>query len=213
MQKGDLPLTWETAFRMMSEMTAALSVLHSFKPPVYHRDIKSLNYVVMEDWTCKLTDFGLARFFNAQNLETMNKLCGTYTYAAPELFSKTHYTDKCDVFSLAIIFWELANTIIKGKYEPPYSDNPLIKKDYQILYNVNKKRLRPTWPPHINSNLMDFIGFCWAQDPAERYNTEQILSNLTLIKQDCASHPQKYPACWVPTLLDSQKVSRKEEKN
>ncbi len=35
----------------------------------------------MENWDAKLTDFGLARYVVPQNVETMSKLCGTYSYA------------------------------------------------------------------------------------------------------------------------------------
>ncbi len=61
---------------------------------------------------------------------------------APELFSKTAYTEKCDVFSLGVLFWEIVNTVAKGKYETPYSEYPNLKADFQIFYSVAKKNMR-----------------------------------------------------------------------
>lgn len=64
----------------------------------------------------KICDFGLARFNtgNAAQLESLTKLCGTFTYASPELYSGLPYTEKCDVFSTGIVLWELVVRVIKG---------------------------------------------------------------------------------------------------
>lgn len=44
----------------------------------------------------------------------MSKLCGTFSYIAPELYYGKTYTDKCDIYSIGIILWEIAVRIFKG---------------------------------------------------------------------------------------------------
>ncbi len=57
---------------------------------------------------------GLARFDIKQSEDTMTRLCGTYSYLAPEIFFGSRYTDKADVFSMGIILWEIAYRVIHG---------------------------------------------------------------------------------------------------
>ncbi len=57
---------------------------------------------------------GLARFDIKQSEDTMTRLCGTYSYLAPEIFFGQRYTDKADVFSMGIILWEIAYRVIHG---------------------------------------------------------------------------------------------------
>jgi serine/threonine protein kinase len=50
-----LELSWDRAFKWLTEMTQGLHLLHQWNPPIYHRDIKSLNILVTANWTAKLT--------------------------------------------------------------------------------------------------------------------------------------------------------------
>jgi serine/threonine protein kinase len=71
---------------------------------------------VNKEWDVKLSDFGLARFKTQENMDTMSRLTGTYAYASPEQFFGGSYTEKCDVFSLSVVIWEIINKVVKGKY-------------------------------------------------------------------------------------------------
>jgi len=66
-------LTWELGLKFAYEMMCGLNALHSYQTPIYHRDMKSLNILVTEDWTVKLTDFGLSRFDDGDNMELWEK--------------------------------------------------------------------------------------------------------------------------------------------
>jgi serine/threonine protein kinase len=71
---------------------------------------------VTDTWNVKLCDMGLARFNTADRSQTMNRLCGTFAYVAPELYSGGSYTDKSDVFSASIVLWEIIIRVIKRKF-------------------------------------------------------------------------------------------------
>merc|ERR1712054_697262 len=70
-------ITWSRVLKIASDMLKGINCLHSWKPQIVHRDLKSLNLLVDENWTVKVCDFGLSRFTET-NAATLNKLRGTY---------------------------------------------------------------------------------------------------------------------------------------
>jgi serine/threonine protein kinase len=104
---------------------------------VLHRDLKSPNLLVDSNWTVKLCDFGLSRFANDGASATLQKVRGTYTHSPPEVFHGQSYTPKSDIYSLGVIFWELVNRCLKGRYEAPFSEYAKLKFDFQILLQAS----------------------------------------------------------------------------
>ena len=71
---------------------------------VIQRDLKSANCLIDEHLHIKIADFGLSRRLAPGNMETY---CGTPANMAPEIVKQEEYSEKADVFSFAIILWEL----------------------------------------------------------------------------------------------------------
>ena len=82
LNREGLIIGWPQALEWGAQSAAGTATLH--KHDIVHRDLKSLNLLVTQDWIVKVADFGLARFNNEGNLETLNKMRGTmaYWYAA-----------------------------------------------------------------------------------------------------------------------------------
>eukprot|EP00005_Dracoamoeba_jomungandri_P001685 CAMPEP_0174252068 /NCGR_PEP_ID=MMETSP0439-20130205/1699_1 /TAXON_ID=0 /ORGANISM="Stereomyxa ramosa, Strain Chinc5" /LENGTH=173 /DNA_ID=CAMNT_0015332553 /DNA_START=281 /DNA_END=802 /DNA_ORIENTATION=- len=135
--------------------------LHSWKPTIVHRDLKSLNLLVDESWTVKVADFGLSRTTSEDNASTLNKLRGTYAYTAPEVYFGEKYTEKADIFSIAVIIWEIVYRVLEGTYSPPYSEYKHLVFDFQILIQTAKKDLRPSLPDNLPLEIADIITMCW----------------------------------------------------
>jgi serine/threonine-protein kinase CTR1 len=76
-----------------------LEYLHSLKPSIIHRDIKSLNVLQSYEGNYKICDFGLVKNTNTQ--------AGTPAYMAPELFENKQYNKSVDVYSFGILLWEV----------------------------------------------------------------------------------------------------------
>ncbi len=74
-----------------------MNYLHTFQPPIIHRDLKSHNLLVDISFVVKVTDFGLAR--TVQENDKANTFCGTMPWTAPEIFNGAGYTTKADVYS------------------------------------------------------------------------------------------------------------------
>jgi len=112
MSKGDLftllhkrnhPLSVLERLRMARHCLLGISLLHQHQ--VIHRDVKSLNILVTEDYACKLTDFGCAKLMSdRQILNTANS--GTPLWMAPEV-KRGVYTFSADIYSIGLVFYEL----------------------------------------------------------------------------------------------------------
>lgn len=68
-----------------------------------HRDLKSANVLITDDWVAKLTDFGDA----IKGMNAVESLRGTPAWLAPEALSDSVLTSKADIYSFGMILWEL----------------------------------------------------------------------------------------------------------
>ncbi|CAM9942732.1 unnamed protein product [Sphacelaria rigidula] len=100
-------LSWKMKRQMMLDVATGMQYLHCQNPVIIHRDLKSLNVLIDENWVTKVTDFGLSRFKATSVSEKMTGQAGTYHWMAPEVINSQHYTEKADVFSYGIILWEI----------------------------------------------------------------------------------------------------------
>ncbi len=78
--------------------------LHSRMPRIVHRDLKSMNILLDQEWRAKISDFGMSRFLDST--KTMTR-CGSPAWEAPEILRAERYTELCDVYSFAVIVVEM----------------------------------------------------------------------------------------------------------
>ncbi|CAM0874722.1 unnamed protein product [Alopecurus aequalis] len=103
---------WTERFNVAADVAHALDYLHGNgnSRPVIHRDVKSSNILVSEDFEAKLSDFGLALWAtDATPQTTCNDVAGTFGYLAPEYFMHGKVNDKIDVFAFGVVLLELVS--------------------------------------------------------------------------------------------------------
>ena len=191
----DFVMTWERFFTFAIETTAGLAVLHKAKPSILHRDMKTLNLLVDKDYHAKLCDFGLSRFNTGSNLQTLSKCRGTYAYIAPEVYNCETFTTKSDVYSVAIILWELVYRIINGKYLRPFQEFKHIQFDFQVLIQACKMKLRPTLPAETPPPLEQLIKQCWHENRDSRLESWELISALKQLQADYRANPDQWDSC------------------
>ncbi|KAL4459784.1 hypothetical protein ABPG74_003310 [Tetrahymena malaccensis] len=169
LQNHSVPLTWDDRRKIALDIAKGVFFLHSSKPPIIHRDLKSLNVLVDDNFRCKLTDFGWTRV-KPQNNYMTNKI-GTYQWMAPEVINTFYYTEKADVFSYSIILWEIASR------EPPYRG---IKGDV-VAEKVFSENLRPIIPPSTPKFFSSLIQQCWEANPDNRPSFKEIVKYLEVM--------------------------------
>nr|CAD1836423.1 unnamed protein product [Ananas comosus var. bracteatus] len=154
------------------DIARAMECLHSHG--IIHRDLKPENLLLTADQrTVKLVDLGLAR--EETLTEMMTAETGTYRWMAPELYStvtlrhgeKKHYNHKVDVYSFAIVLWELLHNRL------PFEG----MSNLQAAYAAAFKNIRPT-ADNLPEELALILTSCWNEDPNSRPNFSQIVQML-----------------------------------
>ncbi|XAR58909.1 Non-specific serine/threonine protein kinase [Bertholletia excelsa] len=109
--------SWKMRIKVALDTARGLEYLHNYAvPPIIHRDIKSSNILLDENWTAKLSDFGLSQMdleaHQKQNIENMydnggKKLVGTVGYIDPEYYVLNVLTVKSDIYGLGVVVLEI----------------------------------------------------------------------------------------------------------
>ncbi|WJX36510.1 hypothetical protein P8452_24378 [Trifolium repens] len=102
-------LAWETRKKIALGSARGLAFLHhSCIPHIIHRDMKSSNILLDENFEARVSDFGMARLVNALDTHlTVSTLAGTPGYVPPEYYQSFRCTAKGDVYSYGVILLEL----------------------------------------------------------------------------------------------------------
>lgn len=103
---GELP--WLTRLKIAIETASSLAFLHASK--TIHRDVKTTNILVDNNFDVKVADFGLSRLFPTQATHVSTAPQGTPGYVDPEYYECYQLTNKSDVFSFGVVLVELISS-------------------------------------------------------------------------------------------------------
>ncbi|KAJ7510157.1 hypothetical protein B0H11DRAFT_1178539 [Mycena galericulata] len=166
---------------MMLDIARGLEYLHLRKPSVIHRDCKSSNILITARGTAKIADFGLAKV--KQSTRSMvRSLVGTVNWQAPELWhAHPKYNHKVDVFSCAMVYWEMLQWHAKEKKFPWEGMN-----EHAIYEIVGTKKQRPSTTnlrKQWSSAIVDLIERMWAHEHADRPTMSEVVEALEEMKK------------------------------
>jgi serine/threonine protein kinase len=92
----------ESKLRIATQIASAMEFLH--RQGICHRDLKSPNVFLAESFSVRVGDFGLSKALVAG---ATNTLLGTPAWSAPEVFERSSYTEKADVYAFGVVLFEL----------------------------------------------------------------------------------------------------------
>ncbi|KAJ9670384.1 hypothetical protein PVL29_026739 [Vitis rotundifolia] len=128
--KGECLLDWHRRFKIAVGAAQGLAYLHhDCVPAIVHRDVKSNNILLDEEFSPRIADFGLAKTLHREVGEgdgVMSRVAGSYGYIAPEYAYTLKVTEKSDVYSFGVVLMELVTG--KRPNDPSFGENRDIVK-------------------------------------------------------------------------------------
>lgn len=170
LRKNQIDLNFSQLLRFAIDICKGMEYLH--EKNIIHRDLKTANLLLDSAKVVKVADFGIARFQHVEGVMTAET--GTYRWMAPEVLTHQPYDQKADVYSFAIVLWELLTIKL------PYEDlSPL-----QAAVGVVEQGLRPELPKNTHPKLSNLMQRCWEAIPANRPSFSQIRVELEELLED-----------------------------
>ncbi|KAI8930323.1 kinase-like domain-containing protein [Entophlyctis helioformis] len=171
--KLDTRLNEDEVLRIFSDACEAVAHMHSFNPPIAHRDIKIENVLISSSGVCKLCDFGSCTTrvvpggvsLGVQDIRRLEDEISKFTtlqYRAPEmcdLYQKKGLNEKVDTWALGILLYKLCY------FTTPFEDGGKL-----AILNV---RYTPPSYPQYSPKLMALISALLEGDITKRFNVFQ----------------------------------------
>eukprot|EP00210_Caulerpa_lentillifera_P007300 g6978.t1 len=154
--------------KMAKDVIKGMCYLHSHKPAIVHRDLKSPNLLVDKDWTVKVCDFGMSKM-KANTYLSGKGQGGTPEWMAPEVLRNERSDEKCDVYSFGVILYEL----VTGMTPWP------TLKPMQVVGAVGYNGQQLDLPLEVDSRIANIIKQCWSRDSHKRPSFQELLVMLS----------------------------------
>ncbi|XP_073267762.1 LEAF RUST 10 DISEASE-RESISTANCEUS RECEPTOR-LIKE PROTEIN KINASE-like 1.1 isoform X7 [Populus alba] len=215
-QAKSSPLTWPIRMSIAIETASALAYLHA--SDIIHRDVKTNNILLDNNFSVKVADFGLSRLFPKDVTHVSTVPQGTPGYVDPEYHQSYQLTDKSDVYSFGVVLIELISSmpavdITRHRHEINLSNLAISKIqkcafdeliDSRLGYNSDEEVKRTT------TSVAELAFQCLQQDKEIRPSMENVLQQLKIIQGGESMENlsnlaiSKIQKCAVDELIDSR---------
>ncbi|PRW60009.1 GTP-binding nuclear Ran [Chlorella sorokiniana] len=188
-------LTWPRRLNMALDAAKGMLYLHNRSIPVLHRDLKSPNLLVDDNWTVKVADFNLSRLM-ADPKRSSSLAATNPRWVAPEVMVGQPSSKASDCFSFGIVLWELLSL------ELPFASGK--QGTWQLVGFVSRGG-RPDIPareqvplqapdPATYDAYVSLMQRCWAQDPAHRPDFAEVVAELKVMLAQCGQEVGSLPS-------------------
>ncbi|XP_021766831.1 protein STRUBBELIG-RECEPTOR FAMILY 8-like isoform X1 [Chenopodium quinoa] len=183
-------LTWNARVRVSLGTARALEYLHEVcLPSVVHRNFKSANILLDEEFNPHLSDCGLAALNPNTERQVSTQMVGSFGYSAPEFALSGIYTTKSDVYSFGVVMLELLTGRKPLDSSRPRSEQSLVRWATPQLHDIDAlaKMVDPTlngmYPAKSLSRFADIIALCVQPEPEFRPPMSEVVQALVRLVQ------------------------------
>lgn len=190
------PVSGRLFLKVARQVAAGVAAAH--RAGIAHRDIKSANVILEENEEVRILDFGLARRFDPSRtaaptarLSGSASLFGTLPYISPEQADGRAGDRRSDLFSVGVVFYELATGRLPFDHESPIGLLEQIRDAEPQPFEPSD----PTFPPTAGQIISRLL----QKDPADRYpDADQLAADLESIRMpsgrfEGSSIPPSFP--------------------
>ncbi|KAF8090323.1 hypothetical protein N665_0479s0026 [Sinapis alba] len=184
-------LDWDARLKIALGAARGLAYLHEdSNPRVIHRDFKASNVLLEDDFTPKVSDFGLAREATEGSEHISTRVMGTFGYVAPEYAMTGHLLVKSDVYSYGVVLLELLTGRKPVDMSQPSGEENLVTWARPLLANregleqLVDPRLAGTYDFDDMAKVAAIASMCVHQEVSHRPFMGEVVQALKLIYND-----------------------------
>ncbi|KAF2309083.1 hypothetical protein GH714_000373 [Hevea brasiliensis] len=187
---GSKALSWNARVRVALGTSRALEYLHEVcLPCVVHRNFKSANILLDEEFNPLLSDCGLAALTPNTERQVSTQMVGSFGYSAPEFALSGVYTVKSDVYSFGVVMLELLTGRKPLDSSRVRSEQSLVRwatpqlHDIDALAKMVDPALNGMYPAKSLSRFADIIALCVQPEPEFRPPMSEVVQSLVRLVQ------------------------------
>ncbi|KAG5243900.1 receptor protein kinase [Salix suchowensis] len=186
------PLSWKRRLNIALDVARGMEYLHNLAHRSFiHRDLKSSNILLGDDFRAKVSDFGLVKLAPDGEKSMVTRLAGTFGYLAPEYAVTGKITTKVDVFSFGVVLMELLTGLMALDEDRPEESQYLAAWFWRV--KSDQQKLRAAIDPAIDvkdeifesiSTIAELAGHCTTREPNHRPDMGHVVNVLApLVEQ------------------------------
>lgn len=183
---GRSELDWSKRYKIALGAAKGIMYLHhDCSPSIIHRDIKSTNILLDNEYEAKIADFGIAKIAKESDLSCF---AGTHGYIAPELAYSLKITEKSDVYSFGVVLLEVLTG--HSPIETQFGEGKDIV--YWVSTHLNGQKVPEVLDPRVSSSAEDGMMkvlkiaiLCTTKLPSLRPSMREVV-NMLIDADPCA---------------------------
>lgn len=186
--RGRSVMDWAVRVKVAAGAARGIAYLHEdCHPRIIHRDIKSSNILLDNNFEAKVADFGLAKLALDSNTHVTTRVMGTFGYMAPEYATSGKLTEKSDVYSFGVVLLELITGRKPVDDSQPIGDESLVEWARPLLAEAIERqnfdeladpRLEKTYVDHEMFRMIEAAAACVRHSAAKRPKMSQVVRAL-----------------------------------
>ncbi|XP_022722116.1 receptor-like protein kinase ANXUR2 [Durio zibethinus] len=210
-------LSWKKRLEICIGAARGLEFLHTGNPLIIHRDIKTRNILLDQNWFAKISNFEISKLVPTSLSEwdshVITRVAGTVGYIDPEYLLTGHLTEKSDVYSFGVVLFEVLSARKPREIDIEEGQGRSLVQwcrecvEEGRLDEIIDSRLKDEIAPECLKAYADMAYKCTNERRNERPTIDAVVKRLqlTLLLQECIEADVPFSPSWLRSIVPPTK--------